>query len=237
MSHFQRRDLTIIPMGTNHIVMACDSCGGIGHKPHDTLSMSPYYVGKFTARVSLTEVLCIGATPVAITNGVACEMEPTGSQVIQGIRDELAIANLPHIALTGSTEENFPTSMTAVATTVVGVCQQLKHQPGVVGDTLVLIDTPKVGTAVDLHHQGLYTEIQRLLALDTVKEIVPVGSKGIGYEAHTLAALSGRKARLHPATVNYAQSAGPATCLVVLCSRWEDACQSPHPTQIIGDII
>ena len=190
-----RRDLTIVPLYSQDycIVIACDSCGAVGKKVGDVFKLSPYYVGKFTARVALTEVMCSGALPVTITNGIACEMQPTGKESILGIQDELKNAGITDIILTGSTEENFATSMTALAITVIGTSKVsgLKFGQAAAGDKLVLLGTPKVGTEVDLESMGFYTEIRQLLPMLEVKEIIPVGSKGVAYEAEMLTSLNG----------------------------------------------
>ena len=242
MKAWTRRDLTIVPLGPQDcIVIACDSCGAVGEKEGDVFALSPRYVGKFAARVALTEVLCSGALPVTIINGLACEMQPTGQVSILGIREELKNAGLSEIVLTGSTEENFPTSMTALAITVVGTIKQaqLKFGRAAAGDQLILLGTPKVGTEVDLESSGFYPEIRRLLPLPGVKELIPVGSKGVAHEAQMLAALSGAGCELFQTGINYCKSAGPATCLLVLCEEPSAAqvlevCQ---PARVIGKII
>ena len=219
MNGTKRRDLTIVPITTeNCLVIACDSCGAVGIKDGDVYKLPPYYTGKFAARVAFTEVMCSGALPVVITNGVSGEMYPTGEETIKGIQEELENAGLTDIILSGSTEENFPTSMTALATTVVGIAKEndLRFKQAAIGDKLILISSPKVGTEVDIEGKGLYPEIVRLLSMPGVKEIVPVGSKGVAYEVKTLASLSNRQAVLYETGIDYEKSAGPATCLVVL---------------------
>ena len=219
-----RRDLTIVSLGSlesqDCMVIACDSCGAIGIKEGDVFTLPPRYTGKFTARVALTEVLCSGALPVTITNGVACEMHPTGAEIITGIQDELKNAGITDIVLTGSTEENFSTSMTALAITVIGTAKErdLKFGQAAKGDKLILIGTPRVGAEVDLESIGFYPEIHRLLSMPLVKEIVPVGSKGVAYEAETLANLNHMSYTLYETMIDYYKSAGPATCLLVLCA-------------------
>ena len=221
MKAWTRRDLTIVPMGDSCLVIACDSCGAVGAKSGDIFKLSPRYVGKFAARVSLTEVMCAGAKPSVITNGVACEMEPTGQGIILGIRDELKNAGITDVVLTGSTEENFATSMTAMALTVIGAVpkSKLKFERAAKGDNLILFGSPKMGPEVDLESTGFYKEIERLLKLPGVKEIIPVGSKGVAYEAKTLAALNGVECELYQTEIDYLKSAGPATCLLVLCAQ------------------
>lgn len=215
-----RRDLTIVSgIGDKTLLIACDSCGGIGLKSGDAFQLSPYYVGKFTARVGLTEVMCAGGAPIAVANGVACEMKPTAEEIIRGIEDELKNARLESVALTGSTEENFPTSMTAAGISVIGVADEgaLRFKNAVPGDKLVAFGEPKVGKEVDLSGEGFYKEIRALLSLPEVKEIVPVGSKGIAYEAQTLAALSGRMFVPYETDIGMHKSAGPVTCMIALC--------------------
>ena len=107
---YKRRDLVIIPLeGPQYAVLACDSCGGVGRKAGDVMPADPYFVGKFTVRVALLEVMASGARPVVVADGLCCEMQPTGEEILRGIADEINICGLRDVVLTGSTEENFPT--------------------------------------------------------------------------------------------------------------------------------
>lgn len=236
MKAFSRRDLTIIEDGEKLLVIACDSCGGIGEKRGDVLRLSPYYVGKLTARVALTEVMCSGAAPITLVNGASCEMNPSGAEMIRGIRDELSVANLENTILTGSTEENFTTSMTATAITVIGSVDKagVKFSSASPGDKIVLFGTPKVGAEVDLQGEGFYREISVLLSLQGVREIVPVGSKGIAYEAETLAALSGLSFSPYNTDDELYKSAGPVTCMIALCD--EAAVSALENPKMIGEL-
>ena len=220
MTAWTRRDLTIVPFeGESCIVISCDSCGAVGQKAGDVLALPPRYVGKFTARVALTEVMCSGALPVTISNGVSCEMHPTGEEILAGVNDEIKNAGLSGIVVTGSTEENFETNMTALAVTVIGSAKtrDLRFSKAVKGDNLVLLGSPLVGAEVDLDSVGFYAEIRRLLSMPLVREIVPVGSKGVLYEADILARLNSISFELFNSGIDYQKSAGPATCLLVLC--------------------
>jgi len=222
MKAWTRRDLTIVEVSVaDSIVIACDSCGAIGLKPGDVYKLPPRCAAKFTARVALTEVLCSGAVPVTITNGVAGEMKPTGEETILGIKDEIENAGLSGVILTGSTEENFTTDMTALAVTVIGTVteERLKFGRAVKGDRFILFGKPAVGMDVDLDSRGFYAQISRLLPIPEVKEIVPVGSKGVLYEAETLAAINGMTFKPFDTDIDYTGSAGPATCLLILCAK------------------
>lgn len=241
MKAYTRRDLTIMPLtASESLVIACDSCGAIGSKSGDIFQLSPWYAAKHTLRVALTEVMCSGALPAVITNGVCCEMDPTGQEMIQSIQAELHSAGLCDVVLTGSTEENFSTSMTALAITVIGRAKtdKLRFCRAVSGDQTLLIGTPRVGQEVNLDGKGFYEEIRLLLSMPGVKEIVPVGSKGVLYEANVLAGLSGGTFRPCSASIDYYKSAGPATCLLVLC---KDAAVRPIlaqlPAALAGEIL
>ena len=241
MKAWTRRDLTIVPNGQDCLVIACDSCGAIGSKAGDALDIPTRYVAKFTARVALTEVMCTGALPVVVTNGVACEMNPTGAEAILGIQDELKNAGVTDIVLTGSTEENFATNMTALAITVIGTSKEseLKFGQAAPGDKLILLGTPRVGAEVDLEDRGFYAEIARLLPIPGVKELIPVGSKGVAYEAAMLASLNGAAHELYQTDIDYLKSAGPATCLLILCaaSSVDEVLHACQPARMIGGIL
>lgn len=219
----KRRDLNLIHLPEGTLVVSCDSCGGIGEKSGDAFACGSYYVGRFTARVGLLEVMAIGASPVVIGNGVACEMEPTGREIIRGIQAELKAAELPDTLLTGSTEENFPTVMTAVGMTVVGFASRLRMDPGEAGDLLLCFGRPKVGAEVGLEGDPelfSYQQLKWLLAQPQVREISPCGSKGIAWEGRCLAQLRGLDFQpVSDCCLDLERSAGPATCAVALVSR------------------
>ena len=224
MKSYTRRDLSIITGFGSHedaLIIACDSCGGIGDKEHDKFKISPYYVGKLTARVVLTEVICSGATPITIANAVSCEMRPTGEEIIRGIQDELENANLKDVVLTGSTEENVETLMTAAGITAIGVAKEnaLKFNKAQKDDKVIAFGVPKVGVEVDLQDKGFYELIKYLLTLSDIREIIPIGSKGIDHEARIIAELSGVKFIQSNTSIDIKKSAGPATCLIAICSN------------------
>lgn len=242
MRTWKRRDLTLISgIDENVLTIACDSCGGIGEKDGDSFAISAYYVGKLTARVVLTEVLCSGSLPITITNAVCCEMQPTGSETIRGILAELEQAGLKDVILTGSTEENFATSMTAIGVTVVGIAHKdsLRFSPAQKSDRVVLFGRPAVGSEVDLTDGGFYEIIRKLLSIQQVREIVPVGSKGIFYEAQLLAELNQLNFSPFETDVDLERSAGPVTCLIALCDchEAEKICNLFPQAKLVGELV
>jgi hypothetical protein len=215
------RDLSLIALDEKRtMVIACDSCGGIGMKEGDTLKIPPFYVGRFIARVPLLEVLCTGASIVTITDAVCNEMEPTGTEIIKGIKAELSEAGIEDIVLTGSTEDNIPTSSTALGITVVGIIntKDLKVNKAKKNSIIISVGLPKVGREVNVvRDRDLigYSDISKLLSFDGVYEVVPVGSKGIAYESQQLALSNRLKLYLEEEQgIDIKKSGGPATCVI-----------------------
>lgn len=219
------RDLTLITLHSDQtMVVACDSCGGIGSKAGDILKVPPVYVGSFTARVVIMEVMCSGAEIVTVTNAVCNEMEPTGREIIKGIQKELKAAGIDEIVLTGSTEENFSPPSTGVGVTAIGIADNKKLKINSTEEALIIsVGIPKVGDEINLEGDREiidYTTIKELLEKPWVYEIVPVGSKGIVYEAEQLAINNNLELILEDdIKVDIRKSAGPATCIIAAISK------------------
>lgn len=240
------RDLTIIELDNNTtLVIACDSCGAIGMKEGDALKVPPFYVGKFTARVALLEVLCAGAKVIAITNNVCNEMEPTALEIIKGIKDELAEALIEDTVLTGSTEENFKTTSTAVGITVIGTVKPNKLRVNAIKTDAVIIaiGMPKVGDEINYNGDKdlvAYSQIKTLQALEGVYEIVPVGSKGIAYECRQLALANNLDLELeNEQKMDLLKSGGPATCAIAAVNpnSLNEICSKICNINVIGRFI
>ncbi len=214
------RDLTITHLPKGYIITACDSSGSIGEKPSDALLCPAEFVGRCAVRVPLLEVLSFGADVIGVTNAVSCEMEPTGRKVIAGIKTELENAGVKLDVLNGSTEENMPTSMTAVGVSVIAYMDELPKMNSLSsGDKIVILGKMKVGAEVfegDETEMATYDDIKYLHSLPYVKEIVPLGSKGVFYEASLLASLNGLTFIADENTsTDLTRSAGPATAVIV----------------------
>lgn len=215
------RDLIIIYEGDVAYVISCDSLGAIGNKEGDVLKVSEEVVGRATIKVALAEALCVGARPLVISDTLAVEMKPTGNRIIRAIKKELEENELTGIVLTGSSEENFPTSMTGIGITIISRAslRDLKIKRTKKGMHVSLLGLPLVGEEV-LKNPGKGLQLRDYVKISESEEIVeaiPVGSKGIGYELRVLEELSGlRLERNIPCHLDIEKSGGPSTsCILV----------------------
>lgn len=216
------RDLVCVDIDKEKImVIACDSSGGIGDKEHDALKVEPFITGKYSVRVGLLEILCSGAKVISIVDNVCAEMEPTGREIIKGIKSEMKLASIDGIPLTGSTEENFKVTSTGVGITVIGICEKKSAKINNISEkaTVYAIGKPKVGSEINFYGDDeifSYEDLNNLINLEEVLEIVPVGSKGILYEAKELAVSNKRKFELKDnVDLNLKKTCGPATVAIV----------------------
>ncbi|OPL08104.1 MAG: hypothetical protein AVO33_02095 [delta proteobacterium ML8_F1] len=211
------RDLSLVDLGEDYLVIGVDSFGGVGEKPRDLLKASPYLVGRFIVRVPLIEVLVSGATVRALTSGVMNEFNPTGMRVLEGIKDELTEAGIYDVIINGSSEENFDPVSTGVAVTLVGLCRKSDFRLGrnLSGCHIGVAGIPKVKDEIRLPFDPeilSYATLQSLMAHPGVVEILPVGSQGILGE---LAQIEFPVAIHEKVAFDLEKSAGPATCALV----------------------
>lgn len=235
------RDLIIISIDEEKsMVIACDSIGSIGNKEYDALKVEPFITGKYGVRVGLLEVMAANAQVVTVIDNVCAEMEPTGREIIRGIESELHNAGLTDIALGGSTEENFPTFSTGLGVTVIGIAKKkdIKVNKIKAGGVVYSIGTPKVGSEINYYEDKdifQYHTLKELLGKEEVYEIVPVGSKGILYEALELAKNNDKAFNLEgDVSVDVHRSAGPATVAIVCADEAieEEIKQIPNSCKI-----
>ncbi|AOY75459.1 AIR synthase related protein [Clostridium formicaceticum] len=241
------RDLTIIDhMVDKLLVIACDSCGAVGNKEKDIVKVMPEIVGYYTTRVALMEVLSVGAEITTVINTLSVEMEPTGTQIIRGIEKLLKEAGIDTICLNGSTEENFKTCQTAMGITIIGEVQKdkIRVNTSQKGDYVVVAGMPKFGNEITgVYHPDICSikDLQVLLAMKEVREIYPVGSKGILYESQYLAEENHLNFQIaDDVSVDIRKSAGPATVVIfTIAPRKLSFLQEKikTPLQIIGKLI
>lgn len=216
------RDLSLLEMENRTLVVACDSNGGIGSKEGDIIKVDTYTTARYTLRVVLMELFSFGAKASLITNCVCGEMHPTASEMIRGLLDEMALVGIGEEHLTGSTEENTKTIMTAVGITAIGYIEGRFTKTMLPPNTNVIcVGKLKVGNEIkDCYDKEIvsYEDIRIMRSLGGVHEIVPVGSKGVFYEADNLAKMNDKI--FIPTTscdVDLYKSAGPATACLAFC--------------------
>ena len=227
------RDLSILPISKGKsLVIACDSSAGIGKKEHDAVEIDPAITAAFCLRVPLMELLCYGAEPIAVIDLIGNEYAPTGERMLKGIREELARAELSNITLNGSTEENMFTKTTSVGITVVAETKagkenfQMQQACSLVqlGQRYVREQVVKNREDHHKHRETMfsYPVVKALRSEPGVIDMLPVGSKGIRYEAELMAKDS--EFQIHFSEVeNLDCSAGPATVILIAVKSEQEA--------------
>ena len=241
------RDLTFIEQENDkYLVIACDSSGAIGDKVDDVIKVPAEIVGYYAARVALMEILSVGAKVLTVIDTLAVEMEPTGRKIIDGIQRQLKEAGMEAILLNGSTEENIPTRQTGMGITIIGEVDknQAKINKSQKGDYVVVLGIPKVGNEINIPVDNeicSIDDIKTLLNSKVVREIYPVGSKGILYEANYLAKSNNMTLKIYEKLkVDIEKSGGPATILMFTISPedYEKIRKNiDKPLEIIGELI
>jgi len=249
LTYTRRGDVAVLGVPTGHaIVVGSTSSGAVGPKAMDQVKVKGRILGKFLARVALSDVVSVGAFPVLLSVTLGVEKEPTGNEILEGIRKEAIVLGLePNQVVLEKTEENFPTTQTGAGLTVVGFANEgnLRLGKTVPGDVLVAVGKPKVGEeviAAEVH--GEIADLRNVAALSQrryVHDIVAVGSQGIAYEARMMAFAVGRQLKLsEQAAVDLEKSAGPASVVLVTLDpkRLEDLnLLLQKPVTVVGEIL
>ena len=223
------RDVTLIPLvGDVKLVIACDSNASIGEKKNDYYKNAYEEVAVSAMKVPLMEVLATGAVPVVVVDNLCMEMEGAGKRIISIMRRQLEEAGLSNVQLTGSTEDNMPTTQSGFGVTAIGLLQMQDCRIASTrrGDRVVCVGVPRSGIKNERYSEydrdtAKVSTVRRLAGLPYVHEILPVGSKGVRYEAGQLAETAGLC--FMPAEqpeIDMETSAGSSTA--VLCTLRED---------------
>ncbi|MBO0452155.1 hypothetical protein IGK47_002055 [Enterococcus sp. AZ007] len=220
------RDLSILPFSNeSSLVIACDSSAGIGKKEQDVVTIDPAITAAFCLRVPLMELFCYGAVPIAVVDLIGNEYNPTGKQMLDGIKAELAKAGLSHLPLNGSTEENMLTKTTSLGITVIAQASAKKESFKMQEDcSLLQLGHPYVGEMVVKNQKNIfsYSLVKDIKKESGVLDMLPVGSKGIRYEAQLMA----KNSEYH---VIFSEedgidcSAGPATVILLAVKKKAEA--------------
>ena len=243
----QFRDLTLVGLPGGLVqVLACDSNASIGEKPNDALAKPHRATGFSAAKVPLMEVLASGASPLILVDVLCVEWDPSGREILEGIRASLASISLDIPIITGSTEDNMRTTQTGVGIVVLGIART---------EDLRLACTPAQSEvlAVGVPHNGAshpYQEddpdiarlstVMALRQLADVHEILPVGSHGAAHELRLLAETNGLQ--LVPSRTSefpLHESAGASTCVLATAPRGYAARVERHtglPVTVVGTL-
>ncbi len=216
-------DLQLIENGDDYLIIACDSAGGIGNKPGDTINVDPETSGYYCGLVPLMEILCARGEVISIVDTLSVEMEPTGQRIIKGIKQLMESLGIDRDLLTGSTEENVESSMTGIGVTVLGRISKSRHEAKKLtkDHIMVLIGYPKVGEEFlkDEIKKGLHecvkaSDVVLIKDVEIIHDMIPVGSKGIAYECEVLASRHGLAFVETDHPIDMKKSAGPGTCIL-----------------------
>lgn len=235
----QYRDLTLIDLINDiRLVIACDSNASNGEKINDFKKNKYEESTVSVIKVPIMEVLASGAVPLVIIDNLCMEMEPTGKRIIAIIKAELA-RSLPDlsIAITGSTEDNFPTTQSGFGITVIGILNPERNRLGTSekGDSVYCVGYPQSGIYKP-YYENTYSvcgidTVYALSKMSEIHEILPVGSKGVLYEANQLAFFSGNQFILErKPEIDENTSAGSSTAVLITAKNIDEL----ELSQVIG---
>ena len=214
------RDISLLQLNTKEVlVIACDSAGGLGEKAQDQVKVSNRTLGKYTVQVPLMEVMSIGAEVISVIDNLAVEYEPTGREIIVGIRENLNLLSSAEL-LNGSTEENISTVQTALGVTVIGkiTLKKLKRYTSSTKNNIIAVaGLPFTGEDLLKNESRAvnFKKFMQLKKLNYIDQILPVGSKGILYEAKILAAENNFSFKVIDSGIDLGKSAGPASVVLI----------------------
>jgi selenophosphate synthetase-related protein len=249
ITYTRRGDVSILKVPTGHAIVAgSTSSGAVGPKIMDKVKVDGRVLGKFLARVALMDVIATGAFPLLLSVTLGVEKEPTGNDIIEGIRREARSLGLdPSQVLMENTEDNFETVQTGAGLTVIGFANEDELRLGKTnpGDLIVAIGKPKVGDEVIMAEaKGEIADLKNVTQLSQKKyvhDIAAVGTFGIADEARMMAFSVGRQLKLAEVQgLDLNKSAGPAT--VVLATVDKDKLEDlvsliRKPINVVGEIL
>ncbi|MCX6644509.1 MAG: ribbon-helix-helix protein, CopG family [Candidatus Bathyarchaeota archaeon] len=249
ITYTRRGDVSILKVPTGHAIVAgSTSSGAVGPKIMDKVKVDGRVLGKFLARVALMDVIATGAFPLLLSVTLGVEKEPTGNEILEGIRREARSLGLdPNQVLMENTEDNFETVQTGAGLTVVGFANEDELRIGKTspGDIIVAVGKPKVGDEVILAEaKGEIADLKNATQLSQKKyvhDIAPVGTFGIADEARMMAFGVGRQLKLVEVQgLDLYKSAGPATVVLATVDRerLEDLMSLIRkPINVVGEIL
>lgn len=214
------RNVQLVSVGTEELVLASDNSGAIGLKEWDQVTVPYDVVGYYSLRVTVMELLAAGASLSSIILYNFCGEQAWGD-LVSGIHRGLGELGIGDVAITGSTESNFSLMQSAVGLTVMGRRTSFAKFEALERTSdlqLAVIGVPLVGQEVIDHEDQVapLALLQQMAAIGGVT-ILPVGSKGIVEKVCRLFQQSFVANQLTCA-VDVEKSAGPSTCFLCACS-------------------
>ena len=95
ITYLRKGDVSILKVPTGHaIVVGSTSSGGVGPKSMDKIKVNGRVLGKYLARVALMDVAATGASPLLLSVTLSVEKEPTGHEILEGIKNEALVQDL-----------------------------------------------------------------------------------------------------------------------------------------------
>lgn len=212
------RDVQLLKMGKETLVVASDNSGAIGLKKLDAVKVPYDIVGYYTFRVAAMECYSAGAIPEAVILQNFCG-EGAWEELVKGITRGLLEFELPGIPINGSTESNFSLVQSAVGLTVLG--KRTSHAP--LSATPFLEDTKVAVIGLPLVGNEVIEQETEIAPLRLVKELsqledavlLPVGSKGILYEMNRLFSNRNFLKNEVKSVINLEKTSGPSTCFLI----------------------
>ncbi|SFD40820.1 hypothetical protein SAMN05216238_101204 [Lentibacillus persicus] len=221
-------NVVVVPLTVEQeLVIASDNSGAIGEKPDDAVRTSNSVVGRFACRVAAMECLAAGGDiqTVVIHNFTSDEAWPAYKYGVAAVLNELGSERIP---MTGSSESNFAGLQSGFGLTIIGTRPIGKTSRLSGREAFAVIGKPLVGKEVleqydDVAPLWLF---QHLCRLESVKAVLPVGSKGI---AEKWRGWTHRSNKLE-CVLNLEKSAGPATCFLIAFDKDDE----PNISSIAG---
>ncbi|WP_338753304.1 ATP-binding protein [Bacillus sp. FJAT-52991] len=212
-----KRDVLVIPFDTIHdLVISSDNSGAIGNKQADVVQVPYETVSYYSFRVALMECLAAGGEPFAVVIHNFSGDEAWHG-LLSGVKKTAKEADIPDLAITGSTETNFQMMQSATGIVVMGKKKKEAERPLPANLQYAVIGKPLVGPEVlaEASQVAPLALFRKVLQMDGVHAVLPVGSKGILHEIKNMTGREELMAENLACALDVEKTAGPSTCFVV----------------------
>ena len=246
----RHRDIQLIEKDAiTYLAIACDVSASIGPKVNDRIQVSGETAGYYATTVPIIELISIGAKPISVTDTLGVEMQGVGEAVIAGVHKAMVEGEINPLCLTGSTEDNIPTTTTTVGITVIAELNKdlLEAYTPKEGEHIYVIGLPKMGAEFleeEIRgNKGEVMTIETAMSIrrqESIGHMLPVGSKGIAHELQLLLEMYHLDMRwAKEITLDLKKSAGPAGCMIVTCvNQGVEFLETKitHPITYLGEV-